>query len=105
MFVKGKSPLAETLSCFAGVWGVPSQRFRISEKDILKYCWPELSERSDNSNYRNILNIWNIDVKPHKYGKVHDVNTNKIFNTYKKRLVSIIYYPQYMHDILLESDL
>lgn len=28
-------------AAFAGVWGVPSQRFRISQKDILKHCWPE----------------------------------------------------------------
>lgn len=27
------------LASFAGAWGVPSQRFRISEKDILKHCW------------------------------------------------------------------
>ena len=26
-------------AAFAGGWGVPSQRFRISQKDILKHCW------------------------------------------------------------------
>lgn len=31
---------------FAGVWGVPNQRFRISEKDILKHCWPGCNSRS-----------------------------------------------------------
>lgn len=78
MFAKCKISDCGDFAAFAGVWGVPSQRFRISVKDILKHCWQSLqslqglSECSDNFGYRNILIIRNIDVNPHKCGKVHD---------------------------------
>ncbi len=39
MFAKCKISASGDFAALAGAWGVPSQRFRISEKDILKHCW------------------------------------------------------------------
>ena len=66
MFAKCKISDCGDFAAFAGVWGVPSQRFRISVKDILKHCWQKLSERSDNGGYRNILLIRNFCYKTDK---------------------------------------
>ncbi len=48
MFARRKSPLAEVLLPLPGPGVSPASVFRISVKDILKHCWPILSERSDN---------------------------------------------------------
>lgn len=35
--------------------GWPQPAFRNIQKDILKHCWPLLSESSDNSGYQNFI--------------------------------------------------
>ena len=48
-------------AAFAGVWGVPSQRFRISQKDILKHCWQEEAEHFYKDCYREYIFIEDTD--------------------------------------------
>lgn len=60
-------------AALAGAWGVPNQRFRISEKNILKR-WQRLLESSDNQLSELSNNVGLLAKK--------DISTNHLWKIY-----------------------